>query len=85
MTRRATSARPYHVGLHDGATRTGYKGAFIRGQDIVIPPLQPHHQILGMLQESPIIPGSAAFSTANTPAGGDLNRKTTLFFAGSVG
>jgi hypothetical protein len=41
------------------------KGAFIPGQDIVIPPLQPHHQILGMLQESPIIPGSAAFSTTN--------------------
>lgn len=69
-----------HMGLHDGMDRTGYKGAFIPGLDIVIPPLQPRGQIEGMLAVSPLVRGSRKWDGGVEGEG----RNTTLFFAGSV-
>ena len=73
-----------HMGLHDGMERTGYRGAFIPGQDIVIPPLQPRPQIEKMLMESPIIPGSGRWDPGGSGGVDGEGRNTILFFAGSV-
>lgn len=71
-----------HMGLHDGWDRTGYKGAFVPGQDIVVPPLQPHAQVVGMLSESPLMRGSRTWDGSAGVEG--AGRSTLLFFAGSV-